>query len=58
MLKKFLTYFEILIVLHALLCVDSCIFVFYLIGQSGILFGVVVSAHPLQIKKINKNFKV
>ena len=28
MLKKILTYFEMLIVPHALHCVDSCIFVF------------------------------
>ena len=30
-LKKLLTYFEMLIVPHALHCVDSCNFVFYLI---------------------------
>ena len=28
-LKKLLTYFEMLIVPHALLCVDGCFFVFY-----------------------------
>ena len=28
-LKKLLTYFEMLIVPHALQCVDSCFFVFY-----------------------------
>ena len=30
-LKKLLTYFEMLIVPHALQCVDRCFFVFYLI---------------------------
>ena len=30
-LKKLLTYFEMLIVPHALQCVDGCFFVFYLI---------------------------
>ena len=38
MLKKLLTYFEMLIIPHALHCVDSCIFVFYLIRQSGMMF--------------------
>ena len=33
-LKKLLAYFEMLIVPHALHCVDSCIFVFYLIWHS------------------------
>ena len=32
-LKKLLTYFEMLIVPHALQCVDSCFFVFYRIGH-------------------------
>ena len=38
-LKKLLTYFEMLIVPHALQCVDSCFFVFYHISHfaSGIL---------------------
>ena len=37
--KKLLTYFEMLIVPHALQCVDGCFFVFYRIGHfaSGIL---------------------
>ena len=30
-LKKLLTYFEMLIVAHALQCVDGCFFVFYCI---------------------------
>ena len=39
MLKKLLTYFEMLIVPHALQCVDGCFFVFYrtLNFASGIL---------------------
>ena len=36
-LKKLLTYFEMLIVPHALHCVDGCFFVFYLNWLSGIL---------------------
>ena len=31
MLKKLLTFFEMLIVPHALHCIDGCFFVFYLI---------------------------
>ena len=37
-LWKLLTYFVMLIVPHALHCVDGCCFAFYLSWQSGILF--------------------
>ena len=44
-LKKLLTHVEMLIVPHALHCVDSCIFVFYLIGHSlAYCFGF--QCHP------------
>ena len=37
-LKKLLTFFENLILPHALPCINGCFFVFYLIWHSGILF--------------------
>ena len=37
-LKKLLTFFENLIVPHALHCINGCFFVVYLIWHSGILF--------------------
>ena len=37
-LKKLLTFFENLILPHALHCINGCFFVVYLIGHSGILF--------------------
>ena len=37
-LKKLLTFFEMLIVPHALHCIDGCFFAVYLVWQSGTLF--------------------
>ena len=48
-LKKLLTYFEMLIVPHALQCVDGCFFVFYRIWHfaSGILNSDLISLAKL-----------
>ena len=47
-LKKLLTYFEMLIVPHALQCKDGCFFVFYRIWHTEFRFKFFVKIHLLE----------
>ena len=53
-LKKLWTFFEMLIVPHALHCIDGCFVVSYLIWQSGILFWFSTPPPPHRKKKKKK----